>query len=549
MLIRIRNLRKNQDGQAIILAALGALILAIGVLATVNLGHAIHERVKLQNVADATAYSMAALEARSFNFFAFTNRAQVSQYVTAMSLQSWLAVFWFIDLVLGLLADVANMVCTFACWCSSSVILCPICCPIAAAVCPIYGGLRAAYKAFHKIVVQVDKILGKVVYYIGQFNKFGTYSAQRLMKEMVRINLGSAALLVPEITKENDPEAKWWPMGGVASAALNVTEYSQAFDTDAEKLSKNNINNKQYDGPRRVMTEVTNATRYPPFVSNRNLVDFISKIPLIGSFLGVILKFMPIQISVTGQTKMTSVKDKCGWGGNCRCKKRFGTQFDHSQLARGNVIVADMVVTFGIHIAKVISFDFGQEDIVSVWAHPTDGEHCAYDHQGPLPGFHCPQWYLPWYNCFGDAKNHKWDGIAPYIKFKPDSKDEFQGQPSTYVFLNKKPEDLGGQAYVQKFDFTVGERTESLDTNIGVDPLISFFGQVKGLNAWSRGMAYYHRPSYKTGESNWHEHPNFFNPFWRAKLAPLGEKLDQFVGKLGLSGNASKLFSREFITH
>ena len=92
MLIRIRNLRRNQDGQAIILAALGALILAIGVLATVNLGHAIHERIKLQNVADATAYSLAALEARSFNFFAFTNRAQVSQYVTAMSLQSLFAV-------------------------------------------------------------------------------------------------------------------------------------------------------------------------------------------------------------------------------------------------------------------------------------------------------------------------------------------------------------------------------------------------------------------------------------------------------------------------
>jgi hypothetical protein len=102
---------------------------------------------------------------------------------------------------------------------------------------------------------------------------------------------------------------------------------------------------------------------------------------------------------------------------------------------------------------------------------------------------------------------------------------------------------------VQKFNFTVGSRTESLDTNIGVDPLISFFGQVKGLNAWSRGMAYYHRPSFKSGESNWHEHPNFFNPFWRAKLAPLGEKLDQFVGKLGIPGNASKIFSREFITH
>lgn len=549
MLIRIRNLRKSQDGQAIILAALGALILAIGVLATVNLGHAIHERIKLQNVADATAYSLAALEARSFNFFAFTNRAQVSQYVTAMSLQSWLAVFWFIDMALGLLADVTNMICSFTCSLCENLVL-PAC-PIAGAVCGIYGGLRTAYKVWHKITKQVDKIIGKVVYYIGKFNKYGTFLAQKLMKEMIRINLGSAALLVPEITKENDPEAKWWPMGGVASAVLNVVEYSNAFDTKAEKLSKSNISDSSTYPARRVMTEVSNATRYPPFVSNRNLGDFMSKLPGIGPFLGVIWKFLPFKFEVTGQTKLISMKDKCGWSSNCRCdQKRFSTKKDHSQLARGNTLVADQVVLLSISIFR-FKRSFGNEDYVSIWADHKSGEHCAYDHIGPSPFYmpSCPWTYFPFPQCAGDKKNHNWDGIQPYIKFNPKSDDEFQRQPSTYVFLNKKPEDLGGQAYVQKFNFTVGSRTESLDTNIGVDPLISFFGQVKGLNAWSRGMAYYHRPSFKSGESNWHEHPNFFNPFWRAKLAPLGEKLDQFVGKLGIPGNAAKIFSRELITH
>ncbi len=545
MLIRIRNLRKSQDGQAIILAALGCLILAIGVLATVNLGHAIHERIKLQNIADATAYSLAAVEARSFNFFAFTNRAQVSQYVTAMSLQSWIAVLWFADLVLGLMADAVNLICTVACLCSP---LLP-CVAVAGISCPFYGALRTAYNGMHSIASGADKLLGKVIYYVGKFNRYGTYSAQKLMKEMVRINLGSAALLVPEITRENDPEAKWWPMGGVASAVLNWDEYSDAFDTDAEKLSKDNINDSRYYGARRVMTEVTNATRYPPFVSNRSMIDFLKKIPVLGQ-IAKLLDYLPFKINVTGQTKLTSQVEKCGYNMSCRCQKRFGTQFDHSQLARGNTIAADQVVEFSVGF-RGASIKFGHADIVSVWADPKNGQHCIYDHWGPYFALHCPQFYIPipWGKCHQDSSNHKWDGIQPYIKFNPDSTDEFHGQPSTYVFLNKKPEDLGGQAYVQKFDFTVGSRTESLDTNIGVDPLISFFGQVKGLNAWSRGMAYYHRPSYKTGESNWHEHPNFFNPFWRAKLAPLGEKLDQFVGNLGLSGNASKLFSREFITH
>ena len=53
-------------------------------------------------------------------------------------------------------------------------------------------------------------------------------------------------------------------------------------------------------------------------------------------------------------------------------------------------------------------------------------------------------------------------------------------------------------------------------------------GRLEGLNVVSRGMVYYHRPK------TWDEHPNLFNPFWRARLAPVGAKLmniyDKFVG-------------------
>ena len=36
-----------------------------------------------------------------------------------------------------------------------------------------------------------------------------------------------------------------------------------------------------------------------------------------------------------------------------------------------------------------------------------------------------------------------------------------------------------------------------------------------GLNALARGQVYYHRPG------NWAEQPNFFNPYWRPRLAPV----------------------------
>ena len=44
----------------------------------------------------------------------------------------------------------------------------------------------------------------------------------------------------------------------------------------------------------------------------------------------------------------------------------------------------------------------------------------------------------------------------------------------------------------------------------------------------ARGQAYYHRPD---GSVNWKEHPNFFNPYWRARLAPVGQKLQNFWDK------------------
>ena len=40
-----------------------------------------------------------------------------------------------------------------------------------------------------------------------------------------------------------------------------------------------------------------------------------------------------------------------------------------------------------------------------------------------------------------------------------------------------------------------------------------------GLHATSVAQVYYHRPGW------WWEHPNLFNPFWRAKLAPIQDKL------------------------
>ena len=102
---------QRQEGQALVLACLCVLILSIAVITTVNLGHTVHEKIRLQNNADAAAYSMAAMEARAFNFYAFTNRAEASHYVSAMQWQSLLSFGFFME---AFMTDLVGIVSTFA---------------------------------------------------------------------------------------------------------------------------------------------------------------------------------------------------------------------------------------------------------------------------------------------------------------------------------------------------------------------------------------------------------------------------------------------------
>ena len=97
MLSHFHNLRRDEEGQSIVIACVALLVLALGVMATVNLGRTIHQRIGLQNTTDAATYSTAAMEARAFNFYAFSNRAQIVHYLSAMTLQSYLSVLTFIQ--------------------------------------------------------------------------------------------------------------------------------------------------------------------------------------------------------------------------------------------------------------------------------------------------------------------------------------------------------------------------------------------------------------------------------------------------------------------
>jgi hypothetical protein len=83
----------SASGQALVPALLFLLVGCIGLYVAFNSFQMTSARIKLQNTADAAAYSAAVLQARDYNFAAYTNRAMIANQVTAaqvVALKSWI---------------------------------------------------------------------------------------------------------------------------------------------------------------------------------------------------------------------------------------------------------------------------------------------------------------------------------------------------------------------------------------------------------------------------------------------------------------------------
>lgn len=81
------------SGQALVPALIFLLAGCLGLYVAFNSFQMTSAKIKLQNTADAAAYSAAVLQARDYNFSAYTNRAMIANQVTAaqvVALKSWI---------------------------------------------------------------------------------------------------------------------------------------------------------------------------------------------------------------------------------------------------------------------------------------------------------------------------------------------------------------------------------------------------------------------------------------------------------------------------
>jgi len=83
---------RRQRGQSLVLASLLLMVVAVVLLLVFNTAQLTRSKMELQNTADATAYSVATIAARDYNFTAYMNRAMVANQVAVaqmVGLASW----------------------------------------------------------------------------------------------------------------------------------------------------------------------------------------------------------------------------------------------------------------------------------------------------------------------------------------------------------------------------------------------------------------------------------------------------------------------------
>jgi hypothetical protein len=574
------------------------LVLVLGVLTTINLGHGVHERIRLQNTADSAAYSTAALEARAFNFYAYANRTQISHYVSAMIWQSQLSFLYWGE---AFLTDVYGMLKTFNPCVHPSEWLRPVC--AAARAAPYVGSILAVVSTLIEVyrsvlivyqralrISHADELIGKEIIpaHLLLNRAMSGISAATAIASLADIQSGGN-----RIARENDPDIQPGSFSTVFGALNSCLFYRAHYRETADPLPRFFSRSSSLDPSatgridrvaraKRVMAQAANASRYgcdasggscpESFVTSRKLDDLAAASGWLAP-----LRAVSIAVEKYGQTRLMTFDSERQLGVS---KNRIRIEQDTPQvpsgkLAQGDVLAADdlyrfnVLATWGDHRLGRgrREQDFVRALTTSIWAMSEKQARGGIHWRVSYPGY--PQGegqvdprgneaemgvtsegsilgvlgiYRANVRGIHDG-NHPWEGIAPFPHFEAgkfmsnclspaaaaadlreaSSADDFN-QPSVWVSFHKGAGDMlnrndaSGAGSNQP---ALLNAAGTLKSTLGSERLVmsasrvSFPGFPAGINAIARAQVYYHRPG------NWREQPNFFNPYWRPRLAAI----------------------------
>ncbi|XXF80587.1 pilus assembly protein [Myxococcaceae bacterium GXIMD 01537] len=491
-------MRRDERGQALVIGAVAMLVTALVVLSSVSIGHGIYSKIKLQDAADAQSYSIAVKEARAYNFLAYTNRAMVVHYNAMLTMMAYVSHAFYLQETIGRIASVLKYI-------------------------PYIGVIFNAVEQIIKAWMKIVDVLAQVLVPLLTALNVALWLAQEAVVYATVLDLFSGGGSTP-INKTDPKATAGYSMssgsaGGMSGALSNVLG-----------INRTNMENFLHpidDGLTSSQTLLTNMDpvgtgKRSKLMGNNKLSD-----PQMAKY-----RLLMGNIVNSARRKWTAVGDKPYLIGR-KWKIKIPCLLTFEKGAEGEI------KNFHEQYKSNLKDQLFAEDWVGLKIKPCFGPtifEFRYKMQAKADrqkGAHTRSLYvkggpnIPLGDVSG-SKHHMFVGITPFFHGDPSYIRPFEyhfGYPCNLVITTK---DMIGQRKVfeLKNKFMEGQGTRAnngiLDMTWGGvaegDSMLSglqFNERTGGMMASAVGRAIYHRP----GE--WKEEPNFFNPLWTARLAPM----------------------------
>lgn len=495
-------------GQAMILGVVTLLILALVVFLTINVTVSVQQKIRLQNYADAKAFSLAVVEARALNHFAYTNRAIASSYVGMANVHAYMSEA---AMLVDLKASAATVMGQIA---AREKKLCYCCCtPFGCAPCCFIHCMHAIEAGINAAGLTVDYISGKMGQKVRQLDGPARNLMSALDAHVTMLNGSQLAVRAGVTATLTSGKLGSLKDDNMQKASSKTTDESSVNALNTSKW--NSVFYSKDDLKRRIMAETVNATRQD-FAWNRKNSPAVQRV--LFSDLNSLVK-ASIWSGPDGDWTITQVPDTgiAAGGRTGFTDGNFPGQFG------GTVVMARDAPASSTQGRTLNSYDWGM--LRGSWR---DGSGSS---SLPIMAAAGPGELLS-----GQSARHRADlGIGDFFnrphsggshnspELKMERFMEFNigtsapyNQPVVYAAAST---DGRVNEYGIRGPYEVAKDGNGTITIKGVgskDGVLTLTNN-KPMHAFSKAMVYYHRIG------DWSDYPNLFNPYWRAKLHPLSQ--------------------------
>lgn len=490
-------------GQVLVLGCVTLLIMALMLMLSFSLTQAIHEKIRLQQHSDAMAYSMATVEARGMNYFAYSNRAIAAAAVSEMTLHAYYStVTMSADTFQAAYMAFLEIV-------GEEFGLCAACCPACCVqhCADAFQALDVAMQMEDKKSDLSDSIEGIEQEFNQAVQAYSVFIDLIHAGQLSVIDHTSEVLMgrqLDSLKKLNAPRSSPLPEG---VGALNLRNFACAMEgTPMDQLCSGGPSKSSKEARSKVISNVANAARgdwpkdhgsFPELMHPTTLDDLMQKI----QSDGITMPFLDSGSAkvMKGHSSSDCTGDSNSQEGETVCGVDNG--YLVSQYKHG--------IGFG---------DFSAE----IYSDHNGGEHNPWGHTGQHGEWHGFEREEDLGTCLSEGEC--------FVNFRSTTEAPFN-QPAVFAYFEQDlRENLNGYhgkwelGTDGKLSLNDGEHDQYYD-----DPGVLDMVPRRNGAAVSKALVYFHRPD------DWRMPPNMFDPYWKAKLHPF--ETQELTDTLGAAMN------------